>query len=251
MATQLQMTFTVEGLDASTFVVTEFQGSDTLSQPFTFAIDLASSNASISPENVVDHNATLSLYQDGEAAQQWQGIVSRFSQGDTGHQHTFYQVEMVPPLMRLSLRHNSRIFQSQTVPDIISILIQEMNIQDFAFALAREYPKREYCVQYRETDLAFIQRIAAEEGILYYFSHDNNKNTVVFADDTKPLASLPEPVPYNGTGAGISAVPFIRQFKRHSAVRPASVQLKDRYFKKTGVQLFANATSAELDLPAR
>lgn len=109
----------------------------------------------------------LTVWRDGECQQEWHGIVSAFSQGDTGHRHTLYQAEMVPPLARLSLRQNSRIFQTQTVPEIISILLQEMNIQDYAFALARQYPQREYCVQYRESDLEFIQRVAAEEGIFF------------------------------------------------------------------------------------
>ncbi|MGR5465499.1 contractile injection system protein, VgrG/Pvc8 family, partial [Photobacterium damselae] len=135
---------------------------DGLSLPFSFSIDLASRNPSLSPNDTVDRNCCLSVWREGELKQQWFGIVAGFSQGDTGHHHTLYQVQMIPLIGRLALRHNSRIFQTQTVPEIISILLQEMNVQDYAFALARQYPQREYCVQYRETDLAFLQRIAAE-----------------------------------------------------------------------------------------
>ncbi|MCL9784009.1 type VI secretion system tip protein VgrG, partial [Vibrio sp. S4M6] len=179
---------------------------------------------------LVDHNATLTLWRDGEIAQQWHGMISECSLGDTGHRHTVYQVHFVPPMMRLTLRHNSRIFQAQTVPEIISVIVQEMGIQDFAFALTRQYPKREYCVQYRELDLDFIQRIAAEEGIYFYFTHTNNKNTVIFADESKNASKLPEPVPYNALSSGVSAVPYVRQFQRHQRLRSASVQLKDRLF---------------------
>ncbi|KJF92074.1 type VI secretion protein VgrG, partial [Photobacterium angustum] len=110
--------------------------------------------------------------------QQWHGIIRRFTQGDTGHHHTLYQVEFVPPAARLALRHNSRIFQTQTVPEIISVILQELGITDVDFILTRDYVPREYCVQYRETDLAFIDRIAAEEGLFYSFVHDNKKNTL-------------------------------------------------------------------------
>ncbi|PSU81302.1 type VI secretion system tip protein VgrG, partial [Photobacterium kishitanii] len=162
--TGLQFTFNVEGLDASTFAVTEFKGNDTLSLPFSFTVNLASRNPSLSPTETIDRNATLTVWQQGTLQQQWHGIVRQFVQGDTGHSHTIYQVEFVPPFARLALRQNSRIFQTQTVPEIISILLQEMGINDYGFAISRQCTQREYCVQYRESDLAFIDRIAAEEG---------------------------------------------------------------------------------------
>ncbi|OEC82403.1 type VI secretion protein VgrG, partial [Photobacterium damselae subsp. damselae] len=148
---------------------------------------------------------------------------------------------------RLALRHNSRIFQTQTVPEIISILLQEMNVQDYAFALARQYPQREYCVQYRETDLAFLQRIAAEEGIFFSFSHEGNKNTVIFTDDTQNVAMLPEPVAYNGLSGGISPLPFVRQFKRMVQIRPSSAQLKDYSFKNPAYSFLLTERAKEAD----
>ncbi|ELI6448487.1 type VI secretion system tip protein VgrG [Photobacterium damselae] len=247
MASGLQFTFTVEGLDASTFAVTEFRGSDGLSLPFSFSIDLASRNPSLSPNDTVDRNCSLSVWREGELKQQWFGIVAGFSQGDTGHHHTLYQVQMIPPIGRLALRHNSRIFQTQTVPEIISILLQEMNVQDYAFALARQYPQREYCVQYRETDLAFLQRIAAEEGIFFSFSHEGNKNTVLFTDDTQNMAMLPEPVAYNGLSGGSSPLPFVRQFKRMAQIRPSSAQLKDYSFKNPAYSFLLTEQAKEAD----
>lgn len=62
---------------------------------------------------------------------------------------------------RAGLRTNARIFQSQKPDAIISTLLQETGITDFAFALRHEHAEREYCVQYRESDLAFISRLAA------------------------------------------------------------------------------------------
>ncbi|HIF9457608.1 TPA: type VI secretion system tip protein TssI/VgrG [Photobacterium damselae] len=247
MASGLQFTFTVEGLNASTFVVTEFKGCDGLSQPFSFQIDLASRNPSLTPSETVDRNSCLSVWRDGELKQQWFGIVAAFSQGDTGYHHTIYQVQMIPPLGRLSLRHNSRIFQTQTVPEIISILLQEMNVQDYAFALARQYQQREYCVQYRETDLDFLHRIAAEEGIFFSFSHKEKKNTVIFTDDTQNVEMLAEPVTYNGLSGGKGPLPFVRQFQRMTQIRSSSVQLKDYSFKKPSYSFLLTEQAKEAD----
>ncbi|WIH29696.1 type VI secretion system Vgr family protein [Photobacterium damselae] len=231
MATGLQFTFTVEHLMSSTFVVTAFSGEDILSTPFDLSIQLASRMDVITPDDVVDKSAVLTVWQDGELQQSWQGIVSRFIQSDVGHHHTFYEVSLVPPLARLSLRQNSRIFQQQSAPDIIATVLQEMDIVDYAFALIRQYPQREYCVQYRESDLAFIQRIAAEEGIFFHFDHSAQKNTVIFSDDCQNLAVLPTALPYNALAGGATKEKHVRHLTRHTQLRPSSATLQDRTFK--------------------
>ncbi|KJG59606.1 type VI secretion protein VgrG [Photobacterium kishitanii] len=245
--TGLQFTFTVEGLDASTFAVTEFKGNDTLSLPFSFTVNLASRNPSLSPNETIDRNAKLTVWQQGKLQQQWHGIVRQFVQGDTGHSHTIYQVEFVPPFARLALRQNCRIFQTQTVPEIISILLQEMGINDYNFAINRPFTQREYCAQYRESDLAFIDRIAAEEGLVYYFNHGSNKNTLIFTDNTQNVASLAEPLTYNCRNGGSSSVPFIRTFARNTQIGSSSAQLKDYSFKKPAYSFLQTSEAKEAD----
>ncbi len=230
--TDLKFSFVVKGLAPTTFVVTKFTGHDSLSQPFNFMIDLASRDPNLTPKDIVDCMAELSVWKYGELQQQWHGIIRQFTQCDTGYHHTFYQVEFVPPLARSALRQNSRIFQTQKVPDIISILLKEMEINDYNFSLTQQYQPREYCVQYRETDLDFIERIAAEEGIFYYFMHNAGKNTVVFTDDTQNVIALPKPIPYNVVSGGVSQTSFIHHFSRNTQIRPSSAQLKDHYFEK-------------------
>ncbi len=245
--TGLQFTFTVEGLDASTFAVTEFKGNDTLSLPFSFTVNLASRNPSLSPNETIDRNAKLTVWQQGKLQQQWHGIVRQFVQGDTGHSHTIYQVEFVPPFARLALRQNCRIFQTQTVPEIISILLQEMGINDYNFAINRPFTQREYCAQYRESDLVFIDRIAAEEGLVYYFNHGSNKNTLIFTDNTQNVASLAEPLTYNCRNGGSSSVPFIRTFARNTQIGSSSAQLKDYSFKKPAYSFLQTSEAKEAD----
>ncbi|MBF4337727.1 contractile injection system protein, VgrG/Pvc8 family, partial [Vibrio anguillarum] len=104
---------------------------------------------------------------------------------DTGHSHTHYSLTLVPALERLSLRHNSRIFQLKTVPEILSVLLEEMGISDYAFSLKRECAQREFCVQYRETDIHFLHRLAAEEGLVYHLLHEEGKHTLIFSDDSQ------------------------------------------------------------------
>mgnify|MGYP002481026233 CR=1 FL=1 len=131
----------------------------------TLALALASQQADIDVAAVLDQPCELLLWYHGELQRRVCGVVSEFAQGDSGFRRTRYQLTVQPALWRLGLRHNSRIFQAQKPEEILSILLQEHGITDYAFALKQSHAPREYCVQYRESDLAFLQRLTAEEEI--------------------------------------------------------------------------------------
>ncbi|MDD1784380.1 type VI secretion system tip protein VgrG, partial [Enterovibrio sp. ZSDZ35] len=242
----LQFTLTVEGLPEDTFAVTAFSGNAALSSLFSFQVQLASRDESLSAMDTMDRNVCLRLWQDGEIQQRIHGIVRQFTVGDTGFHHTFYTVEIVPALARLSLRQNSRIFQHKTVPEIISILLQEMGIDDYAFSISGNPEPREYCVQYRESDLAFVERLAAEEGMFYAFYHNENSHTVLFTDEVQTLPVMPSPLLYNVNPGGLSTTPFVRRWQNITQVKPSSAQLKDYSFKKPAYGFLHDATGTEM-----
>ncbi|EMW7173032.1 type VI secretion system tip protein VgrG [Vibrio fluvialis] len=255
MAT-LKYQFHVEGLEDDTLVVRGFDGQETLSseringQPchgFRYQLELASRLANLTPEMVVDKVAELTLYRDDMLVQRVNGIVRRFTQGDTGHHHTFYSLTLVPALERLSLRHNSRIFQLNTVPEILSILLQEMGINDYAFALTRDCAQREFCVQYRETDLDFFHRLAAEEGLVYSFIHEEGKHTLIFSDASESLPKLGEPIPYNTLAGGMIESPYISALSVHTQSEVSQTALQDYSFKKPAYSFAQQAVGTEMD----
>ncbi|TOY94909.1 type VI secretion system tip protein TssI/VgrG [Vibrio fluvialis] len=255
MAT-LKYQFHVEGLEDDTLVVRGFDGQETLSseringQPchgFRYQLELASRLANLTPEMVVDKVAELTLYRDDILVQRVNGIVRRFTQGDTGHHHTFYSLTLVPALERLSLRHNSRIFQLNTVPEILSILLQEMGINDYAFALTRDCAQREFCVQYRETDLDFFHRLAAEEGLVYSFIHEEEgKHTLIFSDASESLPKLGEPIPYNTLAGGMIESPYISALSVHTQSEVSQTALQDYSFKKPAYSFAQQAVGTEM-----
>ncbi|ELC0658564.1 type VI secretion system tip protein VgrG [Vibrio fluvialis] len=255
MAT-LKYQFHVEGLEDDTLVVRGFDGQETLSSEringqlchgFRYQLELASRLANLTPEMVVDKIAELTLYRDDVLVQRVNGIVRRFTQGDTGHHHTFYSLTLVPALERLSLRHNSRIFQLNTVPEILSILLQEMGINDYAFALTRDCAQREFCVQYRETDLDFLHRLAAEEGLVYSFIHEEGKHTLIFSDATESLPKLGEPIPYNTLAGGMIESPYISALSVHTQSEVSQTALQDYSFKKPAYSFAQQAVGTEMD----
>ncbi|KUO25532.1 type IV secretion protein Rhs, partial [Vibrio cholerae] len=198
-------------------------------------------------EQMVDKRAELKLYRNSQLVQRVHGIVRAFSQGDIGHHHTFYELTLVPALERLSLRHNSRIFQKQTVPEILSILLQEMGINDYAFALKRDCVQREFCVQYRESDIDFLHRLAAEEGLVYSFVHEAGKHTLYFSDASDSLSKLPEPIPYNALAGGTMDTPYIHGLTYRTQAEVSEVQLKDYSFKKPAYSFLQTVQGTELD----
>ncbi|MBY8122187.1 type VI secretion system tip protein VgrG [Vibrio fluvialis] len=255
MAT-LKYQFHVEGLEDDTLVVRGFDGQETLSSEringqlchgFRYELELASRLANLTPDMVVDKVAELTLYRDDMLVQRVNGIVRRFTQGETGHHHTFYSLTLVPALERLSLRHNSRIFQLNTVPEILSILLQEMGINDYAFALTRDCAQREFCVQYRETDLDFLHRLAAEEGLVYSFIHEEGKHTLIFSDASESLPKLGEPIPYNTLAGGMIESPYISVLSVHTQSEVSQTALQDYSFKKPAYSFAQQAVGTEME----
>ncbi|RCV91811.1 type VI secretion system tip protein VgrG [Billgrantia montanilacus] len=235
-ATGLQFTLTLPG--ANDVTVVDFTLTEALSRPFHLAVNLVSRDPELDPADHLDRDATLTIWQDGEVLRRVHGIVTTFGRGDRGHRRTFYSLTLQPALWRLSLRHNSRIFQNVSPLTIINTLCDERGITDVAFAATREPAEREYCVQYRETDLAFIQRLAAEEGLFYFHEFfetgedsPGGVHRLVFADAPQVLASLGSRT-YHGRAGGTPPLRHVRKLKQVSRVRPASATLKDYSFKR-------------------
>ncbi|OXX35308.1 type VI secretion protein VgrG, partial [Vibrio sp. V09_P4A23P171] len=253
---RLSFRLTVEGLADDTLVVHEYQGVESLSDSaqaglrcygFRYEIKLASRQSGLTALELVDKTAQLEMLRDGIVVQRVHGIVRQFSKGDIGHHHTFYSLTLVPALERLSLRQNSRIFQLKTVPEILSIVLQEMGINDYAFSLKRECAQREFCVQYRETDIDFLHRLAAEEGLVYHFIHEEGKHTLFFSDDSQSLIKRETPIPYNALAGGVMESPYVSQLTQHSQTEVSHSALQDYSFKKPSYSFAQQAQGREMD----
>ncbi|APS30708.1 type VI secretion system tip protein VgrG [Pectobacterium brasiliense] len=244
-STGLQFTVKVGALPASTFSVVDFQLNEALNQPFSLSLNLASALPDVDFGTVLDQPCELLVWYEGELKRRVSGIISAFAQGDTGFRRTRYQAEVRPALWRLGLRTNARIFQAQKPEAIIGTLLEESGITDYAFALRHDHAPREYCVQYRESDLAFITRLAAEEGLYFFHEFEEGKHRVVFADDAGALSKGPE-LFFNLATQGLSEGEYVRRFRYAEAVSTAEVALKDYSFKTPAYGLLHSKMSGEL-----
>lgn len=229
----LQFTVTVAGLLPTTFSVINFDFLSRYNDLFCLDVAVSSADSEIDAVAILDKIATLSLWQDGELVQTLSGIVSAFEQGDTGFRLTHYRLQIRPELWRATLRHNSRIFQQKDIQSILSTILAENKVADYAFILRHSHQEREFCVQYRETDFEFFQRITAEEGIFYYFEQNNGQHRLILSDDAETLNTEKAVlIPYNFNKNAQLQEKCITTFNRSERVRPSQVQLKDYTFKK-------------------
>jgi len=250
----LRYHFKTEALDDETFNVIDFVYHEQLSTPFEVKLILFSRYSDLTAQAIVDQTATLSWYVNGESIRHCHGIVSQFIVGDTGHRHTQYQITLVPAMSRLKLRHNSRIYQQQSAVTIINSLLNEMGISDVVFAVssAAQQRIREYCVQYSENDFDFISRLAAEEGLFYYFEQTKDKHTaafkhtLVFCDNTAALGKISQPFPYIAATGGVSEYPYVRKFSYQHQIKPNTAVLKDYSFKKPAYSFLHKQQGREL-----
>jgi type VI secretion system secreted protein VgrG len=178
-------------LGQDTLLLRGFTGSEAISQLFHFDLDLLSENESIKFQDLVGKNITLRIFDADGAERHWNGFISRFSQGSQDRRLAEYRAQMVPWLWFLTRTSDCRIFQNQTAPDIIQKVFKDLGFQDFELRLYGDFTPREYCVQYRETDFNFVSRLMEEEGIFYYFRHEEKKHVLILAND--PAAHDPCP----------------------------------------------------------
>ena len=122
------------------------------------------------------------------------GVVTRVeTRGTRTHEHTAAAITVGPALLVLDQRVNSKIFQNQTVPKILDKVLRpglESWGREVRMDLQREYLEREYCVQYEETDLAFVRRLMEEEGISFYFEQSDERELLVLTDSNDAFPTL-------------------------------------------------------------
>src|SRR5436190_17924617 len=181
---------TVLGDDA--LLLQGFAGQEGVSTPFSYTLDLRSENASIDPAKLLKSAACISLQLADGSTRPFHGLINRFTQLERADELVAYRAQMVPWLWFLALSSDCKIFQNLSVLEIVEQVFKAQGYSDFEIKCTKSYPKREFCVQYRETHLDFVSRLMEEEGIFYFFEHTKDKHTIVLAD--VPTAVKPGPV---------------------------------------------------------
>lgn len=245
-------TFTITGLEAAT-AVAQFEATEAIAQLFQVQLLLVSEDPDIAFDAVIGQPALFTLTTDGSEPRYLHGILSRFANGDSGKRLNAYRATLVPKVWRLHHRQDSRIFQGLSVPEILERVLQAAGIpaSDFRFSLERPHAPREYCVQYRESDLAFISRLMEEEGIYYFFEHEETRHVMVMADGRAAVVPIagPETLRYRSSLGSMAHGESVSRFVLAQEIKPGKVTLSDFNFKLPQLSLLGSSTgTADADL---
>ncbi|WP_269508522.1 type VI secretion system Vgr family protein [Burkholderia sp. IMCC1007] len=232
MSHQTHVRFTFGVIGGEEFDVVEFHLTEALSETFRLELELASRNPAVDFERVVDQPARFTLWHRERPMRYVTGRISSFFQGETGFRRTRYRAVVEPLLARLALCSDWRIFQQQSVPEILQTVLDTHGLRHYEQRLTEPHLSREYCVQAGESDLDFVLRLAAEEGIFHRFDHSAEGSTLIHGDRLYIHGEIDGgPVRYNPAPGGDQPEPCLRRFTYGEQVRTSRLTQRDYTFK--------------------
>lgn len=212
-----------------------------LSQLPTIQAQLYSLKENIKFEDLLGTKVSLRLnLEQGERF--FNGYITSLAQGMNQGAYAVYEASINPWLWFLTRTADCRIFQKQTIPDIIKFVFRDLGYTDFKEKLSQSYPVWDYCVQYRETDFNFVSRLMEQEGIYYYFQHENGKHDLVLADNYGSHQPIPaaSKVTFYPPDNMPRETYFCTQWQVSKQVLPGKYVLKDFDFKRPKADLRVN-----------
>lgn len=241
-------------LGEDVLLLRSFSFSEQIGRLFQVEVDLLSTNAELNFDELVGQNATIRMELGNGEDRYLNGYISRFVQTRQEGTLAQYRATLVPWLWFLTRMADCRIFQKtmpeppnqMTVPGIIQKVFKDHGFKDVRDALTQTYPEWDYCVQYRETDFKFVSRLMEQEGIYYFFEHENGKHTLVLADSAsahQPFAGYEEVV-YRLPSQGMSGRECVSDWVREKVVQSGVYALNDFNFEtpKQSLQVKSKVT---------
>lgn len=224
------------------------EGEDAISSPFAYSLLISTTDMDVEPLTVLGSAAVITV--TGDTPRHFHGFVADFALDAICDDLTFYRMTLRPWLWFLSLDTDNRIFQNKTVPDIVEEVFAAWPDATFKLNLQGKYHKRDYCVQYGESDLNFVQRLLEDEGIFYYFDHAESSHTMMIVDANKALEPGPDSanIPYEPDSRSLVSFrdgDFITEWVPKAQVRSGKYAQTDYDFKKPAFDLMS-LTSAPI-----
>src|SRR5580658_9313652 len=167
-------------------------GSEGISELFCYKLDLlAATGTTVDPTDIVGKRVCIGLQCDDDGTERYiNGFVSSFEMLNGDQEYNYYRATIVPSLWMLTLTKNTRVFQNQTVTDVIQAVLSPYSISP-SLQTSNTYTPLDYCTQYRESDFNFISRLMEQSGIFYYFQHTEDDHTLVLHDTSSKLSDCP------------------------------------------------------------
>jgi type VI secretion system secreted protein VgrG len=232
-------------LEASDFPCDDLQisrvtGREAISQLYRFEIFVTCRDpAGLDPQKVTGATATLVFARDGEDERRISGMIAEMTDLlDSETQFYTYRLVLVPRAHVATLVHKQEIFVDAGVPDALKITLDRLGLaKAHAFRLVGEYPQREFIVQYKETDLAFLSRLTEHLGISFFVEQHERGDVLVITDHAGGFLPLQgdDHLPFRPRGEHRSV------FRLDATTRliPGSYVVSDYDYEKPNVPLEA------------
>ncbi|MEO8488805.1 type VI secretion system Vgr family protein [Pseudomonas sp.] len=226
-------------LGPDVLLLNEMGGGEELGRPFNYELQLTSLDANIDLNQLLGKPMSVGVQLADGGDRYFHGLVARCSQNIDQGQFASYQVTLRPWLWLLSRTSDCRIFQNLSIPQIIKQVFRDLGFSDFEDALSRPYREWEYCVQYRETSFDFVSRLMEQEGIYYFFRHEQDRHVLVLADAYGAHTTVPgyASVPYYPKDEQQRERDHMHNWHLAQEVQPGSLELNDYDFQRPSASI--------------
>ncbi len=216
-------------------------GFDAISTCFKFELTLQSADFNVSSDKLLGTPVTVRAGVE-DYTRYFHGLVDQFRFAGLKEGWGLYELTLRPALWFLSKTTDNRIFQAKSVVEIIEEILGEQDNLLFELRLKESYDPRDYCVQYGESDLDFIQRLMEHEGIYYFHEFDEGEHKLILVDDIATLTTTEgmSEIEFEGDKLDFAEDPqVITDWDRTDAVVPGSYVHTDYDFTKPSADLMA------------
>ncbi|OWQ84459.1 hypothetical protein CDN99_24530 [Roseateles aquatilis] len=203
-------------------------------------LTLLSERKDIRAAELLGKPATLTMALRADAPRHLGGYVTRFALSGFEGKYSVYQMTLRPWLWLLTRTADCRIFQEMAVPDIVKAVFDDHPVARHEFRLQRPYRTWTYCVQYRETDFNFVARLLENEGIYWYFTHDEGGHTLILTDSASAHDAAPgcESLPFYGAAGNTPpALEFVDAWTAQESLKPGKIVITDFDFERPSTSL--------------
>jgi type VI secretion system secreted protein VgrG len=215
-------------------------GEEGLGALFVFRLECLSVEETLSDTSIVGKQVSFRVNDSSNSPRWFSGYVSRFSWMGRDDVLTRWQVEVVPSLWFASLTSDCKIFQQQSVPDIVEAVLGDTSEITLSKKISGSHSPLDYCVQYRETDFAFVSRLMEHEGIGYHFEHAQGSLKMVVSDSNTAFTDCKDADVETAQGfASPATAGVITSWRHEYAFRPGKFVQTDYSFEEPTTSLLA------------
>jgi type VI secretion system secreted protein VgrG len=217
-----------------------FTGEEALGELFVFRLECLSVAETLSDTAIVGKQVSFRVNDSAGNPRWFTGYVSRFSWMGRDDVLTRWQVEVVPSLWFAMLTSDCKIFQQKSVPDIVQAVLADTSAITLSKKISGSHSPWEYCVQYRETDGAFVSRLMEHEGIGYHFEHAQKSLKMVISDSNSAFTDCKEAEVETAQGfSSPDSAGVITSWRHEYAFRPGKFVQTDYAYETPTTDLLA------------